>query len=121
MRILGLLMLGAAIIGCAACTTAPAGVTCSTLPITSKDSYTVVAKDVYATDWGIGFFSWSFIPYSAYHALQKAKASNGADGLINVTCENKQYWLLGIMPLITYQFIKLHGDAIKLKRGAGEK
>jgi len=109
------------LLGSLGCVTMPAGLTSSSIPITSKDSYTVIGA-VSASDAALGLFNFAIYPYSAYDALQKAKAKAGADGLINITCENKTYWLTLILgPIITWNKITVTGDAIKFKRGASKE
>lgn len=98
------------------CMSTPAGLTSSTLPITSRDTYTVIAKDVTGADWGLSVFGISIVPMSAYNAIQRAKEQYGADGMINVAANNSTYWLLLILPLVNYHRIELTGDAIKLRR-----
>jgi hypothetical protein len=113
---IGLLL--AAVCAPLGCTQMGAGMTSSTLPITARDTYQKMGPASGST-WSIGFFNIPMIPYNAYNAIQKAKKSAGADGLINVTAENKVYWVTIIYPLITYHKIQVTGDAIKFARGSG--
>ncbi|MCX7767313.1 MAG: hypothetical protein N2246_11475, partial [Candidatus Sumerlaeia bacterium] len=115
MRLIMVTIVALASLSGIACITTPAGVTCSTIPLTSRDTYVVIGKSE-GSDWGVGLFNLSFIPYSAYEALQKAKANAGADGLINVPCENKVFWVTIIHTIITYNTLTIRGDAIKYKR-----
>ncbi len=98
------------------CMSWPGGITSSTIPITSKDSYVVVQKDVTGSDWSIGFFNNPIPALNPYSALQNAKEKSGADALINVTAKNEVYWPT-IFPLITYHRTQIRGDAIKFIRG----
>ncbi len=98
------------------CVTSPGGIAPSTVPITSKDSYTIIKTDASASDGTLVLCGIPLKPCSAYDALQTAKQGYGADALINVTLENKSYWIT-ILPLITYSKISIRGDAIKFNRG----
>jgi hypothetical protein len=108
--------LAAAAALCGGCLSSPGGLAPSTMPITARDSYTVVQADVTGGEGTIGIIAIPLYPNSAYDSLQKTKAKYGADALINVSIENKTYWPL-LLPLITYHQIEIRGDAIKLKRG----
>ena len=100
---------------CAGCVHVPAGMTSSTCPITGRDTYTEIGQADGRTS-AIGImglvFSWKF---SAWHAIQDAKRKSGADALIDVTADNKNY----ILPYISFHQIRVSGKAIKFKRGAG--
>ena len=82
------------------------GLTSSTKPITSKDSYTIVEYDAERASWGF-LFLW---PPDTFGALQGLKDDTGADALINVTVEN-QTILLGII-----NRIYIRGDAIRFNK-----
>lgn len=112
LSIVALLMIAAT-----GCMQFPAGVTCSTLPITAKDAYTVIGP-AEGSDSTLGILYGGIFPYSAYNAIQDAKTKSGGDGLINVTAETKQFWLTVIAPFVTWNTITVRGDAIKFKRDA---
>ena len=97
------------------CFSAPAGIAPSTLPITSKDSYTIVKRDAVGSDWRILFLGIPLGPLSAHDALEDAKKQNNADALINVTGENRYKFLL----IIATEEMIIEGDAIKF-RASGE-
>lgn len=112
-------MLGVAVLGFAAlsmlsgCMSAPGGIAPSTVPITSKDSYTVVKRGALGTDTGVTFLGIPMGPApSAYKALQDVKKSTGADALINVTGENKYRYFFF---LVCVQEMAVTGDAIKFQ------
>ena len=98
------------------CMSWPGGITSSTIPITAKDSYVIIQKDVAGSDWSIGLLNNPIPPLNPYTALQNAKKKSGADALINVTAKNEVYWPT-IFPLITYHRTQIRGDAIKFVRG----
>ncbi len=98
------------------CLSSPGGLTSSTVPITKKDTYTIVKSDATGGESSIGLFTIPLRPCSAYDALQKAKKQYGADAFINVTVENQTYWIT-ILPIITYHKLSIQGDAIKFNRG----
>ena len=97
------------------CFSAPAGIAASTVPITSKDSYTVVRRNAEGSDWRILLLGIPLGPLSAHDALEDAKKQNNADALINVTGENKYKFFL----LVSVEQMIIEGDAIKF-RVAGE-
>jgi hypothetical protein len=101
------------------CVTSPGGIAPSTVPITSKDTYTIIKTDAAASDGTVTICGIPLKPCSAYDALLTAKESYGVDALINVTLENKSYWIT-ILPLITYDKITIRGDAIKFNRGKAD-
>lgn len=103
--------------GALGCFTQPAGLTSSTLPITARDTYTIINSDAEGRDSSLSILGISLMPYNAYNALQNAKQRYGADGLINVTCENKTFWITLVSPLITWHTVTVRGEAIKLERG----
>jgi len=105
--------LAAAISGCLA---SPGGLAPSTIPLTGKDSYTVVQENVSGGEGTIGILAIPLWPTSAYDALQATKEAYNADGLINVSIENRTWWPL-LLPIVTYHHLTVKGDAIKLKRG----
>lgn len=99
----------------AGCMTAPGGIAASTIPITSKDSYTVVRRNVEESDGCLFFLGIPLGPTpSIYSALQEAKRKNNADGLINVTSANRYRYTLF---LFCWQEMSINGDAIKFKIG----
>lgn len=97
------------------CISSPGGIAPSTMPITSKDSYTIVRRNAEGSDMGILLLGLPLGPgASAYKALADAKKRNKADALINVTAENRyQYYLL----FITFEQMVISGDAIKFRVG----
>lgn len=104
---------GLGLLALSGCMSAPGGLSASTLPITSKDSYTVVRRDVEGTDSGVFFLGFPVSPLpSAYKALQNAKKDNKADGLINVYAENRYRYTLF---LICVQTMVVGGDAIRFQ------
>jgi hypothetical protein len=111
--------LAACLLACVGCVQMGAGLTSSTLPITGKDTYTEIGP-AEGSDSALGLLNFAIWPYGAYDAIQDAKKKSGADGLINVTAENKVYWVTLVFPLITWHKITVAGTAIKFKRGAGE-
>jgi len=85
------------------------------MPITSKDTYTIIKTDASVSDGALVIFGIPLKTRSAYDALVTAKRSYGADALVNVTLENKSYWIT-ILPIVTYSKISIRGDAIKFNR-----
>ena len=69
------------------------------------------------SSFALGMFGMQLWPTSAYSALQRAKKSAGADGLINATADNQIFYLPPIFPIVTLHVIQLRGTAIKLERG----
>ncbi|HPN85030.1 MAG TPA: hypothetical protein PK821_06825 [Victivallales bacterium] len=98
------------------CLSTPGGLTSSTLPISAKDSYTIIAENVSGGNAQLRILGLPLYPLNAYDALQSTKEKYGADGLINVTVENEMYSLT-LIPFITYHKVLINGDAIKFKRG----
>lgn len=93
--------------------TSPGGLAPSTMPITAKDSYTVIQRDAYAVDSSVAILMmFPVTTCSAYDAMQKAKAKYKADALINVTAENiyNPYFIYSVQKIV------VRGDAIKLKK-----
>ena len=120
-RRLGMAMLCCIVLlGSVGCTQMGAGMTSSTLPITARDSYQTLGE-VSGTSNALGLLNFAITPYSAYGAIQNAKKNAGADGLINVTAENKVFWVTLIYPLITWHTIEVSGEAIKFTRGGPEE
>lgn len=101
------------------CITSPGGIAPSTVPITSKDTYTVTKTDASASDGTVTLIGIPLKTCSSYDALLTAKENYGADALINVTLENKSYWIT-ILPIVTYYKITIRGDAIKFNRGKAD-
>jgi len=101
------------------CLTSPGGIAPSTVPITSKDTYTIIKIDASASDGAVVVCGIPLKTCSAYDALQTVKQSYGADALINVTLENKTYWIT-LLPIVTYTKISIRGDAIKFNRGKAD-
>ncbi|MFA6101948.1 MAG: hypothetical protein WCV67_02150 [Victivallaceae bacterium] len=93
--------------------TSPGGLAPSTMPISSKDSYTVIQRDAYAIDSSVAILMiFPVTTCSAYDAMQKAKAKYKADALINVTAENiyNPYFFYSVQKIV------VRGDAIKFKK-----
>ena len=89
------------------------GLAPATMPITAKDSYTVVQKNAYAVDSSVAILMlFPITTCSAYDAMQKAKAKYNADALINVTAENiyNPYFFYSVQKIV------VRGDAIKFKK-----
>jgi hypothetical protein len=111
------LMIGLVLALCTAltgCLSAPAGLAPSTLPITSKDNYVVIVRNITeseSTSYLLGLFPIGFAP-SAYDLIQDVKKKYNADGMINVTAENRCsfYFAFSIETII------LSGDVIKFSR-----
>lgn len=106
---------GAAIVALlsSGCISRPGGITSSTIPISSADSYTVIANDVVGTSWTFELFGIiPLSPVGAYAALQAAKRENGCDGLINVSANSQ--WMYFI--IFSYYRIEVRGDAINLRQ-----
>ena len=89
------------------CQTAPGGVAASTLPLTSKDSYVVLQKDVEGNSWCFAPIGIELWPCSPNLALQDAKIKNNCDGLINVQLNTTVF-------LFLYKCYHMSGDAIKV-------
>lgn len=100
------------------CMSAPGGIAASTVPITAKDTYTVVKRRALGTDTGVTLLGIPLGPApSAYKALQDVKKRTGADALINVTGENKYRYFLF---LVCVQEMAVTGDAIKFQLSGEE-
>ena len=87
--------------------TSPGGLAPSTMPITAKDSYTIIQRDAYAVDSSVAILMmFPVTTCSAYDAMQKA------DALINVTAENiyNPYFFYSVQKIV------VRGDAIKFKK-----
>ena len=93
--------------------------TCSTLPISSKDTYIIIKKEASGNSWCVGLLGFPVIMApDLYTALQDAKESNGADGLINVSVSSVVHMYL---PPFTVNEIEINGDAIKFTRSSTKK
>ncbi|MFZ2658091.1 MAG: hypothetical protein WAX69_24375 [Victivallales bacterium] len=95
-----------------ACTTV-VGISPSTTPITSEDSYTVIGHVTGRSTGAIWFFIPTMPDTPSKNARDNAIASKGADGLIEVTEEYTSFSLL----LVTFVWTTVEGTAIKIKRG----
>ncbi|MFA6569112.1 MAG: hypothetical protein WCS96_12950 [Victivallales bacterium] len=95
-----------------ACTSV-VGISPSTTPITSDDSYTVIGRTKGVSAGTI----WLFVPTMpdspSKNARDNAIASRHADGLIEVT---EEYTTLSFF-LITFVWTTVEGTAVKIKRG----
>jgi hypothetical protein len=111
--LLGLMVLGAALT--TGCVQMGAGVTASSLPITSRDSYTVVGKS-HGSSMALGLAGLQLWPTSAYNALQEAKQAAKADGLVNIKANNIVYYIPPVFPILTIHRIVVEGDAIRFER-----
>lgn len=98
------------------CSQLGAGVCGSSLPITEEDSYTVIGETS-GSSWALGIAGMQLWPTSAYRALQKAKKKAGADGVINITADNKIYYILPIATVFTIHVMELRGQAVRHRRG----
>ncbi len=93
--------------------TSPGGLAPSTMPISSKDSYTLIQQNAYAVDSSVAILMiFPVTTCSAYDAMQKAKAKYKADALINVPAENiyNPYFFYSVQKIV------VRGDAIKFKK-----
>ncbi|HCE46528.1 MAG TPA: hypothetical protein DET40_23530 [Lentisphaeria bacterium] len=95
-----------------ACTTV-VGISPSTTPITSEDSYTVIGPATGRSTGAIWFFIPTMPDTPSKNARDNAIASKHADGLIEVTEEYTVFSLL----LVTFVWTTVDGTAIKIKRG----
>lgn len=103
---------GLAMLFLSGCMSAPGGIAPSTVPITGKDSYTVVRREAEGSDFCIRLLGIPLGPLaSAYKALQSAKTKNNADALINVTAKNRYKFFV----LICVEEMVVTGDAVKFK------
>ena len=114
----GAILLGAVLLS--GCMQMGAGATGSSLPITTKDSYTVLG-DAKGTASALGIFGLQLWPTSAYDALQDAKKTANADGIINIVANNKVWYIPPVFPILTWHQMELRGEAIKFQRGGGVK
>jgi len=90
----------------------------SSLPITSADTYTVVGE-ASGKSTALGVMGIQLWPNSAYSALQRAKRKAGADGLINISADNKITFIPPIFSILTIHTMEMRGQAIRFERGAG--
>ena len=90
------------------CMTAPGGVASSTIPLTSKDGYVVLQKDVEGNSWCICLLGFELWPCSPNLAIQDAKIKNNCDGFINAQLNTTEV-LYGL-----YKCYHVSGDAIKI-------
>ena len=111
-----LIVIAVGMVGCTMQTAAC--VVGSTLPITSRDTYTVIGK-ANGRSWAPGLMGLQLLPTSAYTALQKAKKKAGADGLIDVSADNEIWYIPPIFPILTIHIMEVRGQAIRFERGAG--
>ncbi len=117
MRTLASCLLAAALALCLdGCLSSPGGLAPSTLPITGKDSYVIVQQGVSGGEGSVGLCGIPLWTPNAYDSLQSVKSKYQADGLINVTVENKSCWPM-LIPIVTYHSLVIKGDAIKFKHG----
>lgn len=99
------------------CVSSPAGLAPSTIPITSKDRYVVVKRNISecsSTTYLFGFLPLGFAP-SAYDLIQDVKDKYNADGLINVAAENRYNFFL----IVTVEKTIISGDVIKFSQLGG--
>ena len=100
------------------CMSYPGGVATSTIPVTARDSYTIVRRNATGTDTFVSIIGIPISPFpSTWNALQDAKKQYNADALINVTVETEYNF---ICILLWFQEIKVTGDAITFRIGGGE-
>jgi hypothetical protein len=96
---------------CSGCTS-PGGLAPSSMPITARDSYTIVQREAYAIDSGVTVLIFPITTCSVYTTLQKVKEKYKADAIINVSIENINncyvFW--------NVRKILIRGDAIKMKK-----
>ena len=94
-----------------ACTSV-VGISPSTTPITSDDSYTAIGRTKGTSTGAIWFFIPTMPDSPSKNARDNAIASRGADGLVEVT---EEYTTLSLF-LITFVWTTVEGTAIKIKR-----
>lgn len=92
--------------------TSPGGLAPSSMPITGRDSYTVIQREAYAIDSGVTVLIFPITTCSAYNALQKVKEKYKADAVINVSLENINNFYV----FWNVRKILIRGDAIKIKK-----
>ncbi len=95
-----------------ACTTV-VGISPSTTPITSEDSYTVIGPVKGRATGAIWFFIPTMPDTPSKNARDNAIASRHADGMIEVT---EEYTTLSLF-LVTFVWTTVEGTAVKIKRG----
>jgi hypothetical protein len=95
-----------------ACTSV-VGISPSTTPITSEDSYTVIGRAKGISTGIIWFFIPTMPDSPSKNARDNAIISKDADGLIEVT---EEYTTLSFF-VITFVWTTVEGTAIKIKRG----
>jgi hypothetical protein len=120
-RVMSKLVLVALATGlCSGCVQMGAGVSGSSRPITARDSYVVVDEEASGTSTALGLMGLQLWPTSAYNAIQDAKEDSGGDALINMTGDNKVYYLIPpLFTIITIHQMEIEGKAIKFQRGGG--
>jgi hypothetical protein len=99
------------------CMSAPAGLSPSTMPITAKDKYVVIVRDIsesQSTSYLLGLFPIG-LPPSTYDMIQEVKKKYNADGMINVTAENRCVFYFAF----SVETIIIRGDVIKFSRIGG--
>jgi hypothetical protein len=101
------------------CISYPGGVASSSVPITDKDSYTIVRRNASGTDSAATLFG--IIPLmplpSTWQALNDAKKQCNADAIINLTVETEYNFAFLV---IWFQEIKVTGDAITFRTGGAD-
>lgn len=101
------------------CISYPGGVASSSVPITAKDSYTIVRRNANGTDSSATLFG--IIPLmplpSTWQALNDAKKQCNADALINITVETEYNFAFLV---VWFQEVKVTGDAITFRTGGAD-
>lgn len=119
-RLISLMIFMSFVCASLGCIQMGAGVTPSTIPITSKDSVTELGTTE-GSDWALGLFQLQIWPTSTYEAIQEAKRKVGADALIDVRADNKVYWIIvPIYPIITLHKVYVKGKGVKVVRQGAE-
>lgn len=92
------------------------GVAPSTIPITEKDSYTIIGP-AKGTASGVVWFLFPTFPNSpSKEAREAALKSRDADALIEVTEEYNTFSFI----VISFAWTTVEGTAVKVKRGGRE-
>ncbi len=95
-----------------ACTSV-VGISPSTTPITSDDSYTIIGPTSGRSSGAVWFFIPTMPDTPSKNARDNAIASKHADALIEVTEEYTTFSLF----IVTFIWTTVEGTAVKIKRG----
>ena len=91
------------------CVTYSAGIASASRPL-APDGYDVLSETD-GTSWGVNILGIPFCQANTKEALDEALANKGADALIQVTTDNRTYYLL----LAYLQRVKVEGLAVRKK------